>query len=78
MSRRRRGISNGEYILRRILIILGAVLAVVVILIAAGKIVTILGRNRLEKNASSEGPTMTEQVDPAVKEKYVSQWNLYV
>ncbi len=74
MSRRRRGISKGEYILRRILIILGAVLAVVVILIAAGKIVTILGRNRLEKNASSEGPTMTEQVDPAIKEKYVSQW----
>ena len=71
---RRRGISKGEYILRRILIILGAVLAVVVILIAAGKIVTILGRNRLEKNASSEGPTMTEQVDPAIKEKYVSQW----
>lgn len=71
---RRRGISKGEYILRHILIILGAVLAVVVILIAAGKIVTILGRNRLEKNASSEGPTMTEQVDPAIKEKYVSQW----
>ena len=74
MNRRRRGISKGEYILRRVLIIFGAVLAVLVILIAAGKIVTILGRNRLQKNASTEGPTMTEQPDSAVKEKYVSNW----
>ena len=74
MSRRRRGISKGEYILRRVLIIFGAVLAILVILIAAGKIVTILGRNRLQKNASTEGPTMTERPDSAVKEKYVSQW----
>lgn len=71
---RRRGISKREYILRTMLIILGSILAVIVILIAAGKIVTILGRNRLQKNASTEGPTMTEQPDSIVKEKYVSKW----
>lgn len=71
---RRRGISKGEYILRRVLIIFAAVLAVVVILIATGKIVTILGRNRLEKNANTNGPTMTEQTDSKAREKYVSKW----
>lgn len=71
---RRRGISKGEYILRRALIILAAILAVVVILIAAGRIVTILGKNRLEKNANTEGPTMVEQQDSEAREKYVSDW----
>lgn len=71
---RRRGISKSEYILRRVLIILAAVLSVIIILIATGKIVTILGRNRLLKNANTEGPVMEEKQDSEVREKYVSDW----
>lgn len=71
---RRRGISRNEYILRRILIIFTSIVAIVVIIVAVGKIITVLGRNRLEENANTQGPTMVEEEDSAVREKYVSKW----
>ena len=72
----RRGVTRGEYILRRILIILGCILAVIVILAATVKIMTILGRNRLNKNANTAGPSITEEEDSVMKTEsvYASDW----
>ena len=74
MHRHKRTVSKSEYILKRLLIILGVILAVVVILIATVKIVTVLGRNRLKDNANTEGPTMVEQTDSQAREKFSSTW----
>ena len=72
----RRGITRREYILRRLLIILGCILAVIVILAATVKIVTLLGKNRLDKNANTEGPTMTEEENSEMKSApgYSTDW----
>ena len=72
----RRGITRSEYILRRILIILGCILAIIVILAATVKIMTILGRDRLSKNANTEGPVMTEEADSSMRTESVwsSDW----
>lgn len=72
----RRGITRSEYIIKRILVILGCILAIIVILAATVKIMTILGRNRLAKNANTEGPTMTEETDSEMKAEstYASDW----
>jgi LCP family protein required for cell wall assembly len=77
MSRsRKRGMTKSEYILRRVLIILGCILAVIVILMATVKIMTILGKNRLGKNANTDGPTMTESEESEVikDEAYSTDW----
>ena len=74
--RSRRIESRNEYILKRVLIILGCIFAVGVILVAAVKIVTIVGRNRLVKNANTEGPNLTEESNAAVISDpvYASDW----
>ncbi|MBR6469499.1 MAG: LCP family protein [Lachnospiraceae bacterium] len=68
--------SRNEYILKRVLIIIGCILAVGVILVAAVKIVTIVGRNRLTRNANTEGPSLTEEADSVVRNDplYASDW----
>ena len=72
----RRGITRSEYILKRILIILGCILAIIVILAATVKIMAILGKNRLGKNANTDGPVMTEEADSLVKTEsiWASDW----
>ena len=72
----RRVVTRSEYIIKRLLIIIGCLLAVGVILAGTVKIVTIVGRNRLTKNANTEGPTLTDgdgsglKLDPV----YASDW----
>ena len=76
-SHRRKKIeSRNEYILKRVLIIIGCILAVGVILVAAVKIVTIVGRNRLTQNANTEGPSLTEEADSIARTDplYASDW----
>ncbi len=75
----RRGITRSEYILRRILIIMGCILAVIVILAASVKIMTILGRSRLDKNANTTGPEIAEEDsqmhnDPAYSSDWQEGW----
>ncbi len=72
----RRGVTRSEYILRRVLIIFGCILAVIVILAATVKIMIILGRDRLSKNANSEGPSITEEENSQMKTEsiYSSDW----
>lgn len=72
----RRGVTRQDYIIRRILIILGCILAIIVILAATVKIMTILGRNRLGKNANTAGPSITEKEDSEMKTEsvYASDW----
>ncbi len=72
----RRGITRSEYILRRVLIILGCILAIIVILAATVKIMAILGRDRLGRNANTEGPVMTEEADSEIRTESVwsSDW----
>ena len=72
----RRGVTRSEYILRRVLIILGCILAIIVILAATVKIMTILGRNRLDRNANTEGPVMAEEADSEIRTESVwsSDW----
>jgi LCP family protein required for cell wall assembly len=80
MSRRhgrsRRIETRNEFIIKRVLIILGCILAVGVILVAAVKIVTIVGKNRLTKNANTEGPTLEEDINSLAKSDplYSSDW----
>ena len=66
-KRRKRIESRSEYILKRLLIIFGCILAVGVILVATVKIITIVGRNRLTENANTEGPTLEGDEDSIVK-----------
>ncbi|MCR5000719.1 MAG: LCP family protein [Lachnospiraceae bacterium] len=72
----RRGITRSEYILKRILIILGCILAVIVILAASVKIMTILGRSRLDKNANTTGPEIAEEEDSQMRKDpaYSTDW----
>ena len=71
----RRGITRGEYILKRVLIILGCILAIIVILGATVKIMTILGRDRLSRNANTAGPTISEEESELKKESvWSSDW----
>ena len=74
--RSRRIESRNEYILKRVLIILGCIFAVGVILVAAVKIVTIVGRNRLMKNANTQGPNLVEESNSAFISDplYASDW----
>ena len=72
----RRGITRSEYIIRRVLIIFGCILAILVILMATVKIMTILGRDRLGRNANTEGPVMREETDSEIRTESVwsSDW----
>ena len=72
----RRGITRSEYILKRVLIILGCILAIIVILAATVKIMAILGRNRLVKNANSDGPKIEEEEDSEMRKDpaYSTDW----
>ncbi|MBR5766900.1 MAG: LCP family protein [Lachnospiraceae bacterium] len=71
---RRKVVTRSEFIIRRSLLILGCILAVVVILAAAVKITTIVGKNRLAKNANTEGPSAEELSDEPTEEVYSSDW----
>ena len=72
----RRVVTRSEYILKRLLIIIGCLLAVGVILAGTVKIVTIVGRNRLAGNANTEGPTLTDDSESGLKTDpvYASDW----
>ena len=73
---RKKVVSRGEYIIKRVLIVIGCVLAVGVILGVTAKIVTIIGKNKLAGNANTEGPTMTEDADSELMSDpiYASNW----
>ena len=71
---RKKVVSRREYVLKRLFIILGCLLAMLVILVTAVKIVTIVGRNRLNSNANTEGPSLEAEENDVVKQKYESQW----
>ena len=53
---------------------MGAISALIVILAASVKIVTLTGQNRLAENANTDGPTLTEPTETKVREKYESDW----
>ncbi|MCR5421121.1 MAG: LCP family protein, partial [Lachnospiraceae bacterium] len=72
----RKVVSRSEFIIKRLLIILGCIISVLVILVAVAKIVTIIGRNKLEKNANTQGPVMTDDARSSEKIEgiYESDW----
>ncbi len=71
---KKKTVSKGEFILRRLLIIFGSLLTVGVILAATVKIVTIIGRNRLAGNANTEGPTLDAVIEEEAEKIYDPDW----
>lgn len=76
MNKRKRVVSKSEYIIKRVLIVIGCIMAVGIILGVTAKIVTIVGRNKLTRNANTQGPTMGDDIDSALREDpiYASAW----
>ena len=71
---RRRGITKKQLILKRVIIILSVIFALILALTLTALIMTAHGKKKLKGNANTDGPVMENVEDASVKEKYSYEW----